>query len=91
MKKYSKEFKAMAIALIKESNLGTKQTAEKLEIPLKTLEKWITKYNEDPLVFTSKYKTEKQKILELQSEVKSLKKENEILKKTIKLIAKDMA
>ena len=53
---YLYSFKKSTVESIKKKKLGTKKTAEKLNIPLKTLEKWITAYNKDPNVFNKKDK-----------------------------------
>ena len=55
---------------------------------MKTVEKWITAYNKDNHCFDADYKTQAQVIDDLKKEVSSLKRDNEILKKTISLLAK---
>ena len=35
----------------KKATKSTKKTAEKYNVPLKTFEKWITKYNKEPEYF----------------------------------------
>ena len=67
---------------------STIKTAEEYNIPLKTLEKWITAFNKDNRCFDADYKTQGQIIDELKREINRLKKDNEILKKTITLLAK---
>ena len=67
---------------------STIKTAEEYNIPLKTLENWITAFNKDNRCFDADYKTQSQIIDELKREVSRLKKDNEILKKTITLLAK---
>lgn len=87
-RKYDKNFKAMIVNLIIVEKHSTIKTAEQFDIPLKTVEKWITAYNKDNKVFDADYKTQAQIIDELKKKVSSLERDNEILKKTITLLAK---
>ena len=86
--KYNNDFKAMVVNLIVNEKHSTIQTANLVDIPLKTLEKWITAFNKDNNVFNSDYKSQAQIIDDLKKQVNSLKKDNDILKKTISLLAK---
>lgn len=67
---------------------STLQTANDYGIPLKTLEKWITAYNKDNKVFDKDYLTSAKQIELLKKKVSRLERDNEILKKTITLLAK---
>lgn len=87
-RKYDNNFKSMIVNLICIEKHSTIKTAEQFDIPLKTLEKWITAFNKDNHCFDSNYKTQNQIIDDLKKQVASLKKENDILKKTITLLAK---
>lgn len=87
-RKYSNNFKSMIINLIINEKKSTIKTAHQFDIPLKTVEKWITAYNKDHRVFDSDYKTQAQIIEDLKKKISSLEKDNEILKKTISLLAK---
>lgn len=87
-KKYDNNFKDMIVNLICNENHSTIKTAKQFEIPLKTVEKWITAYNKDRKCFDADYKTQSQIIDDLKREVSKLKKDNDILKKTISLLAK---
>lgn len=87
-RKYDNNFKSMIVNLICNEKHSTIKTAEQFDIPLKTLEKWITAYNKDNKVFNSDYKTQNQIIDELKKKINSLERDNEILKKTITLLAK---
>lgn len=78
----------MIVNLICNEKHSTIKTAEQFDIPLKTVEKWITAYNKDNRFFDSDYKTKNQIIEELKRKVNSLERDNEILKKTITLLAK---
>lgn len=87
-RKYSNDFKAMIVNLICNEKHSTIKTAEQFDIPLKTLEKWITSYNKDNRVFDSNFKSQAQIIDDLKRQISSLKRDNDILKKTISLLAK---
>ena len=50
-KKYLYSFKKNIVLMIKENKLSTKAVALQYNIPIKTLEKWITSYNKNPKVF----------------------------------------
>ena len=87
-RKYTNDFKLMLVNLIVNEKHSTIQAAQQFDIPLKTLEKWITSYNKDRRVFDDDYKTQAQIIDDLKRKVSSLEKDNLILKKTISLLAK---
>ena len=87
-RKYDNDFKSMIVNLIVNEKHSTLKTAEQFEIPIKTLEKWITAYNKDNKCFDADYKTQSQIIDDLKREVATLKRDNDILKKTISLFAK---
>lgn len=46
---YSRDFKKMTVELIKLQGHSTIKTAEEFNVPLKTLEKWITAFNKNSL------------------------------------------
>lgn len=85
---YSTEFKKMAVELIKISGQSTIKTAKDLNIPLKTLEKWITAYNKNSKIFDSDYITPEQEIQKLKKRIAELETANDILKKTFGLYIK---
>lgn len=87
-KKYSNELKSMVCNLICNEHASTSLTAQQFDIPLKTLEKWITAYNKNRNIFNSDYLSSKQQVDLLKKRISILEKENEILKKTISLLAK---
>lgn len=87
-RKYDNNFKAMIVNLICNEKHSTIKTAQQFDIPLKTVEKWITAYNKDNKCFDADYKTQSQIIDDLKHEVAKLKRDNDILKKTISLLAK---
>ena len=51
-RRYENDFKSMLVNLVVNENHSTIKTAEQFEVPLKTLEKWITAYNKDHNVFS---------------------------------------
>lgn len=87
-RKYDNDFKSMIVNLICNEKHSTIKTAEQFEIPLKTIENWITAYNKDHNVFNSNYLSKERQIELLKKENASLKRDNDILKKTITLLAK---
>lgn len=87
-RKYSNDFKSMVINFIVNEKHSTIRTAEQFDIPLKTLEKWITAYNKDHNVFNENYLSQAQQIDILKKQVSRLERDNDILKKTISLLAR---
>ena len=87
-RKYDKNFKAMIVNLIVNEKHSTISTANQFDIPLKTLEKWITAYNKDIHCFDENYLSHASQIAILKKQISKLSRENEILKKTITLLAK---
>lgn len=87
-RKYDTSFKSMIVNLIVNEKHSTIKTADQFDIPLKTLEKWITAFNKDNKCFDVDYKTQAQIIDDLKKKVSSLQRDNDILKKTITLLAK---
>ena len=87
-RKYDNNFKSMIINLIINEKHSTIKTAEQFDIPLKTVESWITAYNKNNRIFDAEYKSQAQIIDDLKKQNASLKRDNEILKKTISLFAK---
>ena len=85
---YSNDFKSMLVNLIVNEKHSTMATAQQFNVPLKTLEKWITAYNKDHNVFNANYISSYRQIEILKKQVAKLQRDNEILKKTITLLAK---
>lgn len=80
---YSNEFKKMATELVLIAKESTIETAKKLNVPLKTFEKWITIYNKNPRAFDSDYVSPEEQIRKLQKRIAELETTNDILKKTL--------
>lgn len=83
---YSRDFKKRVVELIKIENHSTIKTAEQFNIPLKTLEKWITAYNKNNHCFDPDYISPEKQIALLEKQLRKEKQTNEILKKAIALL-----
>ena len=86
-RKYDNDFKSMLVNLIVNEKHSTIKTSEQFEVPLKTLEKWITAYNKDHNVFDSNYLSNAKQLEILKKKIAQLERDNDILKKTITLLA----
>ena len=86
---YSRDFKKMTVELIKLQGHSTIKTAQEFNVPLKTLENWITAYNKDEHCFDPDYISPQEMIAKLEKENKKLKETNEILKKAVTFFAKE--
>ena len=91
-KKYSKEFKLDAIALVKEQNYSQAEAARNLGINPNMLGRWIKEAeSDDGHAFrgNGKLTPEQAEIRKLREENKRLKMEREILKKATVFFAKE--
>ena len=86
---YSRDFKKMIAELIICQQHSTMKTAEEFNVPLKTVENWITAYNKDNHCFDPNYISPQEQIERLERENKKLKETNEILKKAVTFFAKE--
>lgn len=86
---YSSDFKKMATELVIIGRESTMDTAKKLNIPLKTFEKWITAYNKNNKVFDSDYISPEEQIRSLKKRIAELETTNDILKKTLGFYIKE--
>lgn len=86
--KYSYELKNYIVKRIVEQHYSTSLTAMEFDIPLKTLEKWITAYNKNPNCFTNEFIVEKQDVSQLMKKYRAVLKDNDILKKMISSLSK---
>lgn len=86
---YSRDFKKMIVELIKLQHHSTIKTAEEFNVPLKTVENWITAYNKDEHCFDQDYISPQEQIARLERENRKLKETNEILKKAVTFFAKE--
>ena len=67
-KSYSRDFKKMIVELINIQGHSTLKTAEEFNVPLKTLENWITAYNKDNHCFDPDYISPQEQIARLEKE-----------------------
>lgn len=81
-KKWSPEIQDTVVRLICEEKQSTGKTAKTFGVPVKTVEKWVTKYNKNRYVFDD---TSKEDLI---MRIKKLERENDILKKTISIVSK---
>ncbi len=79
----------MATELVILGHESTMDTAKKLNIPLKTFEKWITAYNKNNKVFDSDYISPEEQIRSLKKRISELETTNDILKKTLGFYIKE--
>lgn len=86
-KRYNLDFKKMAVELIK-NGASTLKTAQDLNVPLKTLENWITAYNKDSHIFDPDYVSPQEEIRRLNKIIKEQQETIEILKKAAAFFAK---
>ena len=86
-RRYNLDFKKMAVELIKDG-ASTIATANDLNVPLKTLENWITAYNKDPNIFNPDYISPQDQIKKLEKQIKEQQETIEILKKAAAFFAK---
>ena len=63
-RKYNNNFKSMIVNLIVNEKHSTIKTAEQFDIPLKTVEKWITAFNKDNHCFDPKIEDNDFKIID---------------------------
>lgn len=92
-RKYTKEFKLDAIALVQEQGYSVVRAAESLDINENMLRRWIKRHREqggESFRGNGNVSTEQRRILELERQVRELKMEKEILKKAAAFFAKDV-
>lgn len=89
-KRFSKEFKLDAVRLSHESGKSIGQIAAELGIPRNTLNRWRAehKFDAKEAFRGNGHRTaEQQRIHELEREVEHLRREREILKKTLAIVS----
>lgn len=84
---YDLSFKKTVVDLIVNHGHSTLKTAKEFNIPLKTLEKWITAYNKNNDVFDVDDFSPQAEINKLKKELKEKDKIIVLLKKTISFIS----
>ena len=91
-KRYSREFKLEAIKLCDESGKPVAEIARELDISVHQLRNWIflARKNKDTAFPGSGKKDNNDELTRLRREVKELRQERDILKKTAIYFAKEM-
>ena len=92
-KKYSKEFKLDAVSLVLEQSYSRAEAARSLGLNSNMLGRWVLEQQEDggqAFRGNGKLTPEQEEIRRLNSQVKTLKMEKEILKKATVFFAKEM-
>ena len=89
-RKFSKEFKAEAVALVKHQGLSINQVAKDLGVSWTMVNKWLEQAaadsGEKPELMTT---AEREELASLRRENRTLKMEREILKKAAAFFAKE--
>lgn len=88
-RKYDLDFKKMVVDLIINHDHSTLKTAHEFNIPLKTLEKWITAYNKNNDVFNVDDFSPQAEINKLNAKIKEQDKVIQLLRKTISFLGSD--
>lgn len=82
---YDKDFKTHVVRMVLEEGKSATQVARELDIPVKTVYGWIAKYKENPehpFVGSGHLRPEDQRIRDMERELRELREENAILKKS---------
>lgn len=86
-RKYDLNFKSTVVDLIVNHNHSTLKTAQEFDIPLKTLEKWITAYNKNNQIFNVDDFSPQAEINKLKKKINEQEKVIQLLKKTISFLS----
>ena len=90
-RRFTDEFKSEAVRLVREGGVTVSQAAKDLDVPASALRNWVKlgrgrQCKGDPGALTT---AEKEELARLRREVKQLRMEREILKKTAAFFAKE--
>ena len=88
-KRYPREFKEKAVALVTEQGYSVPEAAKSLGIAVSLLYRWLAKIEKQNAGLSLK-EDERDDLNRLRKEVKNLRMEKEILKKASALFAKEM-
>ena len=89
-RKYDDNFKNLIVNLIVNEGHSTSQTAFEYNVPLKTLEKWITKYNKNHSAFSHEPLSKEEQLAIMKERLKELNEERKTLTATINKLEKDL-
>ena len=88
-RKFSKEFKAEAVALVLERGLSASQVARDLGVGQPTISRWV-RVAQEAAAPGALSATEREELRRLREETKTLRMERDILKKAAAFFAKEM-
>jgi transposase len=89
---YSEEFKEKTVKYMQEQTKNIPQISEELNIPVGTLQQWMTKYRKfenEPLVDREAIRQKDKQIHDQAKEIEDLKEEIEIIKKAVHIFSKE--
>lgn len=92
-RKYTKEFKLDAIALVQEHGYSVVRAADSLAINENMLRRWIKQHREqggESFRGNGNLSADQQRVRELERQVRELRMEKEILKKAAAFFAKEV-
>lgn len=91
-KTFSADFKLEAAQLVVEQNYSVREAAEAMGVGKSTMAKWVSQLRQEHLGMSVSIKPispEQRKIRELESRIKKLEREKDILKKATALLMSD--
>ena len=88
-RKFTDEFNAEAVRLVKEQGLSVSQVAKDLGLGLSTFSKWLTTANQLPSV-ESLSESEKEELKRLRKENHTLRMERDLFKKATAFFSKNV-
>ncbi len=88
-RKFEEEFKIETVKYISDNNKSVAQVAKEVGVNVNTPHGWVNKYSQQPEIKAVKSNpSEAAELSALQKEIRDLKEENEILKKSMHYFAK---
>jgi transposase len=89
---YNQKFKEETVKYIQQHSKPITEIAQELNIPVKTLRQWMSKYRQfpdEPFVGSGNQRSHDQIVKELEKRNKDLEEELAILKKALHIFSKD--
>lgn len=90
-RKFTSEFKAEAVALVQQSGKSASQVAKDLDLTETALREWIKKAQEANGTSSKLPRNEREELLTLRQENRTLRMERDFLKKAAAFFAKETA
>lgn len=90
--RYSDEFKEQAVKYVQEQTKTVPQIADEMNVPVKTLHQWLSKYRKfenEPLVDREMVRQKDRQLQEQQRQIADLQEEIAILKKAMHIFSKE--